>query len=237
MHNYEVEIKVLLSSKENKDKFKENLKHKLIDLKFLWQNSQLNHYFIWWDFHKLKENIIKILPKEKQESLKNILSLNWKHSFRTRYEKGNSILVIKLAIDDTTSSNWIVRLEWEHIFKNKKIDDLDKILLDSDFEYQAKWSRKREEYKSKNNINITIDKNAWYWYLSEFEMVVSSRKDAEKAEENIRKLLNELELTELNQDKLAKMFKYYNENWEKYYGTDKYFILSDNWKIKDFTHK
>jgi hypothetical protein len=35
MHNYEVEIKVLLSSKENKNKFKENLKHKLIDLKFL----------------------------------------------------------------------------------------------------------------------------------------------------------------------------------------------------------
>jgi hypothetical protein len=37
---------------------------------------------------------------------------------------------------------------------------LDKKLLDSDFEYQAKWSREREEYRSKNGINITIDKNA-----------------------------------------------------------------------------
>ncbi len=237
MHNYEVEIKVLLSSKENKDKFKEKLKHKLIDLKFLWKNSQLNHYFIGWDFDKLKDNIIEKLPKEKQKTLKDILSLNWEHSFRTRYEKWNSILVIKLAVDDTTSSNWIARLEWEHIFKNMKIDDLDKVLLDSDFEYQAKWSREREEYKSKNWINITIDKNAWYWYLSEFEMVVSSREEAEKAEESIRKLLDELELAELNQDKLAKMFDYYNENWKNYYWTDKYFILENDWTIKDYTHK
>jgi hypothetical protein len=33
------------------------------------------------------------------------------------------------------------------------------------------------------------------------------------------------------------MFKYYNKNWENYYGTDKYFIMSENWTLKDYIHK
>ena len=226
MNNYEVEIKVLLTSKENRDKFKEKLSHKLMWLKFLWKNSQLNHYFMWWNFDKLKENVFWLLPEDKQESFENILKVSWKHSFRTRYLNWDSILVIKLAINNTaSSSNWVSRLEWEHVFKKTEIDELDKKLLDSDFEYQAKWSREREEYSSKNNITITIDKNAWYGYLSEFEMVVNSKEDAKKAEESIRKLLWELEVEELPQDRLARMFAHYNKNWKDYYGTDKFFII------------
>ena len=225
MNNYEVEIKVLLTTKEKRDEFKENLSHKLMNLEFLWKNSQLNHYFMWWNIDKLRENIFDSLPENKKESFENILKVWWKYSFRTRYLDWDSILVIKLSVDDTTSSNGIKRLEWEHTFKNMKIDDLDQKLLDSEFEYQAKWSREREEYKSKNDINITIDKNAWYWYLSEFEMVVSSEEEAHKAEESIRKLLEELWVEELPQDRLARMFKYYNENWRDYYGTDKFFVV------------
>jgi benzoyl-CoA reductase/2-hydroxyglutaryl-CoA dehydratase subunit BcrC/BadD/HgdB len=59
-------------------------------------------------------------------------------------------------------------------------------------------------------------------------MVVKTKEEAIKAEENIRKLLSELELEELSQNRLEKMFKYYNKNWENYYGTDKYFIMSEN---------
>ncbi len=225
MNNYEVEIKVLLTTKENRDKFKENLSHKLMDLKFLWKNSQLNHYFMWWNIDKLRENIFDSLPEDKKEGFENILKIGWKYSFRTRYLNWDSILVIKLSVDDTTSSNGIKRLEWENTFKKMKIDDLDQKLIDSDFEFQAKWSREREEYESKNNINITIDKNAWYWYLSEFEMVVNSEEEAHKAEESIRKLLEELWVEELPQDRLARMFKYYNENWRKYYGTEEFFVV------------
>jgi hypothetical protein len=35
MNNYEVEIKVLLTTKENRDNFKEKLSHKLVNLKFI----------------------------------------------------------------------------------------------------------------------------------------------------------------------------------------------------------
>lgn len=224
MHNYEVEIKVLLTTKENRDKFKEKISHKLIDLSFIWKNSQLNHYFIWGDLDLFKDNIMEVLPKDKKESLDWILKMWGDYSFRTRFIDWDSIMVIKLAVDDTSSSNWIARLEWEHKFKDMKIESLDKILIKSDFEYQAKWSREREEYKSRN-INITIDKNAWYWYLSEFEMVVNTREDAEKAEESIRKLLKELNVDELSQERLGRMFEFYNKNWRDYYGTEDFFNI------------
>ena len=65
---------------------------------------------------------------------------------------------MKFSVDDTTSENGTARREWEHEFE-MGIDELDGILLDSDFEYQAKWSRQREEYKS-GDMNICLDKNA-----------------------------------------------------------------------------
>lgn len=224
MHKYEVEIKVLLTTKENRDKFKEKITHKLIDLKKVWNNSQLNHYFENWDFDKLKEKITLLIPKSKKQSFENIIDISWKHSVRTRFVDGDSILVIKLSVWSDTSANWVNRLEWEYRFTDMKIEELDKILLGSNFPYQAKWSRDREEYESRD-INITIDKNAWYGYLSEFEIVVDTEKEAEKAEERIRKLLEELDVKELSQKRLARMFDFYNKNWEDYYGTEKFFNI------------
>ena len=45
-HQYEVEIKVLLGSKENRDAFKENLEAGVEELKLISENAQLNHYFM-----------------------------------------------------------------------------------------------------------------------------------------------------------------------------------------------
>jgi hypothetical protein len=41
------------------------------------------------------------------------------------------------------------------------IEQLDKILLDSEFEYLSKWSRERQEYELPD-IHISLDKNAGY---------------------------------------------------------------------------
>jgi len=45
-HQYEVEIKVLLGSKENRDAFKENLETSVEKLEMVGENAQLNHYFM-----------------------------------------------------------------------------------------------------------------------------------------------------------------------------------------------
>lgn len=223
-HQYEVEIKTLLGSKENADTFLENLENAVEKLEKKGENSQLNHYFMSGDFEKLLQNLEEKLTPKRFESLRNISSIPGKHSVRTRYVDENSILVIKLSVDDTTSSNGIQRMEWEEVFQGMKIDDLDAILLQSGFEYQAKWSRERVEY-SFDNITVCIDKNAGYGYLAEFEMVIANPQETQMAEENIRGIMARVGVEELDQARLARMFDYYNQNWREYYGTEKTFII------------
>lgn len=59
------------------------------------------------------------------------------------------ILVIKASVDDTTSENGIARVEREIVFPQKTLAELDAIVRSAGYEYQAKWSRDREEYKQR----------------------------------------------------------------------------------------
>jgi hypothetical protein len=43
--------------------------------------------------------------------------------------------------------------------------------------------------------------------------------------EELESLMRELEVKELAQDRLARMFAHYNANWAEYYGTDKVFNI------------
>ena len=223
MSQFEIEIKSLLGSKEKADELKEKLKKLDPNIKLSSQNKQLNHYFIDGDTDVLYKNVVKHLPKDTHADLKKILTEGENHSIRTRQLNDAIILVVKASIDDSTSSNGISRMEFESEV-SMSLDDLDKILLDSGFSYQAKWSREREEYESEG-MNVCIDKNAGYGYLVEFEKVVENVDALEEIKESLRDVMEKLGVEELPQDRLERMFAHYNENWPDYYGTEKIFII------------
>jgi adenylate cyclase class IV len=104
------------------------------------------------------------------------------------------------------------------------LEKLDALVLSAGFEYEAKWSREREEYKCKA-VNVTLDKNAGYGWLAEFERVVDDESKLSDAEEQVRALMAELEVQELPQDRLGRMFAFYNNHWPEYYGTEKIFTI------------
>lgn len=217
---YEVEIKSLLQTKENAQKLRDKLKEQGIELSNKYK--QLNHYFLSsGDFKKLKEKLFPLFGDEKKEKLKKILEVGKNHSIRTREMSEEVFFVVKASVDDTTSFNGIQRMEFEERV-NISLDELDKILLDAGFEYQAKWSREREEY-GKDDFYITIDRNAGYGYLSEFEIETENKNELEKAKQKILNFMSELDLQELSQERLERMFKFYNENWKDYYGTENIF--------------
>lgn len=112
----------------------------------------------------------------------------------------------------------------EKISSDKTIDELDQLLIDAGASYQAKWSREREEY-STGDLKVSIDKNAGYGYLSEFEKIVTDEKLLEKTHKDILDLMKSFDLVELDQARLERMFDHYNKNWKDYYGTDKTFII------------
>src|SRR3989338_6768282 len=152
MSLYEIEIKSLLGSKENADNLKAKVEARGGSLAS--ENKQLNHYFLITDRARLKEAFEKFIPDSKKTFFRQILDEGKDCSVRTREVDGKVIFVIKASIGDDTSANGIAKMEFESEM-NITLDELDQALLDAGLEYQAKWSREREEYKL-GDVNVCI---------------------------------------------------------------------------------
>ncbi len=221
MQSYEIEIKSFIGKQGDADAFRSKILEKGA-LKHS-ENKQLNHYFVGGDYQKLALHLAPFLDPHDVVRMNHILTMGKNHSARTRDTDGEVRVVIKSSVDSTTSENGIQRMEFEVILPIS-LDELDQMFIDSGFEYQAKWSRNRELYHL-GGTDITLDKNAGYGFLSEFERVVDDASLLDKAEQEIRSLMDEFGIIELDQERLTRMFDYYNENWRDYYGTDKVFTI------------
>jgi predicted adenylyl cyclase CyaB len=223
MHDYEIEIKSLLGSKGNAEKLLSKMRELDPKLVSHGQHKQLNHYFEDGDLKILYRNVVKHVKENDQKKLKDICDKAQDFSLRTRQADDRVLLVLKASVDDTTSENGTARIEFESRV-DLTLNELDKLVLNSGFTYQAKWSRERQEFKYKD-ANVTIDKNAGYGYLAEFELVENDDSVLDNAKARLRELMQELGVEELRQDQLQRMFDYYNANWQDYYGTDKVFNI------------
>lgn len=222
MANFEIEIKTLLGDKAGADTFLGKLQ-KTGELAEQGSHKQLNHYFTGMGLQKLASDLKPHLRTDKAAELVDLAEKAKDYSVRTRWADGKVLFVLKATVDDTTSSNGTARLEFECEMP-MTIEELDKVILDSGFDYQAKWSRERQEYKYKG-LNVSIDKNAGYGYLAEFEKVIGDKSQSEETKSYIREIMRDLGAAELPQDRLARMFDFYNKNWADYYGTDKTFNI------------
>jgi adenylate cyclase class IV len=224
MQQYEVEIKSLLGSEENAEALRERMKHVDPNWKLTSRNKQLNHYFVGGDFAKLAELVAPHLSPEALIKLQDIVKLGKEFSVRTRDKDGSVLLVVKASLGEDTSANGVARMEFEEKV-NLNLDDLDQLLISAGFQYQAKWSREREEYMC-SGIAICLDRNAGYGWLAEFEKVVGSEADVEPATQEVRALMEQFGAQELQQERLERMFAFYNAHWGEYYGTDKVFTIA-----------
>lgn len=221
----EIEVKSLLGSQENASLLLRKIAKHYPDYQLLHEEKQLNHYFTWGNFTELSHKIATYLSEEQKSKFQDIVDHGKNHSVRTRriHNKPGVILVIKAALDEHTSHNGISRIEFEPTL-DMTIEQLDQILLDSEFEYLSKWSRERQEYELPE-IHISLDKNAGYWYLAEFEMVIDGDGNTAQAHNTIKDIMAKLWVEELDQDRLERMFTFYNANRPDYYGTEKVFTI------------
>lgn len=220
---YEIEIKSLLGAKDKADNLVTAMQANDPQFRSLGSHKQLNHYFVGGELASLARAVAPHLDTGKAEQFKDLASRAKDFSLRTREADGKVLLVLKASIDDTTSSNGTARLEFESPV-SLSLDELDKLIMGCGFTYQAKWSRERQEFKYKDT-SVSIDKNAGYGYLAEFELVMDDPAQADAGKSQLRELMKDLNVEELPQDRLARMFDYYNANWPDYYGTDKIFNI------------
>jgi len=220
---FEVEIKSLVSNPDQ-------VKALLLNQSFVFQSTetQLNHYFSYDDislaylFQNLKTN--------KQYELSNVLGRGNSFSIRTREVNNNEcFFVIKYSVNDLDSTNGNIRKELE-IKVDYDCSTLDQILLDSGLQYASKWSRTRDTY-TKENVTATIDLNSGYGYLLELEVLVNTIEETEQAKSLVDSTLESMNLQVLNPKVLNNMFKYYEQNWEKFYNTTNYFGVSSTGQV------
>lgn len=223
MSHFEIEVKSLLGEVDNALRLKEKMSALDPNFALTSTNKQLNHYFEGGEMAALYANTSYLFNDEQKAKLQTTIDRGTEFSIRCRQRDDEVLLVVKASIDEGTSANTVKRIEFEepvHI----TLDELDQILLDSGFGYQAKWSREREEYAYKG-ASVCLDKNAGYGYLAEFEKIVHNEAEADAVRAEIDELMAELEVYELEQDRLARMFAHYNANWPEYYGTDLVFVI------------
>lgn len=223
MQTYEVEIKSLLGSAERAQALRDAMRRVDPSCTKTSENKQLNHYFEGGTLQSLARSVSTYLNPEQNTKLADLSERAKEFSVRTREKDGTVILVVKASVGDDTSANGVSRMEFEATV-SLTLAQLDQIILDSGFSYQAKWSREREEYTC-GDITVCLDKNAGYGYLAEFERVVDDESKLGEARSSIDAFMNAVHATELPQDRLERMFAYYNANWPSYYGTDKIFTI------------
>ena len=221
--SYEIEIKSLLGPKEKADSLRERITSNPSS-SLIGRSKQLNHYFKGGSLERLASTVgAKCLSPDKFAELKKLSATAKTFSVRTRQKDNDVFLVVKASADDTTSENGISRFEIEEKV-SMSLEALDLLIIKAGFTYQAKWSREREEY-SYDGIIICLDKNAGYGWLAEFEKMVGNKTEMASTREKLRGVMDRLGAKELSQERLQRMFDYYNKNWAEYYGTDKTFSM------------
>lgn len=225
MHNYEIEIKVLLGDDIAKEKFMNAVEVNFPAYAHSYSESQKNHYFEWGSLLHLLGMFREYISQEEASSLHTLIQEAKSFSVRTRGTKNETILVVKATTNAETSSNGTARIEWEVDLAPMTLDEMDAIVLQAGFSYQAKWSRDRDEYRLDHQTALCIDKNAGYGYLAEFERVITDESQITETRHDLLRMIRSLGYEELHQDRLGRMFDYYNENWREYYGTEKVFTV------------
>lgn len=194
-------------------------------MKHSYSESQKNHYFEGGNLKTLGEVFAEYISPEETVRLKDIEKNAKSFSVRTRGTVDETILVVKATMNAETSSNGTARIEWEVDLAPMTIEKMDELVLKAGFQYQAKWSRERDEYQLNHDTALCIDRNAGYGYVAEFERVINDESQIESTRAELLGMIESLGFEELAQDRLARMFDFYNQNWREYYGTEKVFTV------------
>jgi len=224
---FEVEVKALIPDYNI-------TKSKLLEKGYIYisRETQLNHYFNYSDYSLayLFDILRDYLTTDQELELSNVIGRGDKFSIRTRcIDNRESFFIIKYSIFDENSSNGTIRKEYEVLLDISFIT-LDNLLLNAGLTYSSKWGRQRETF-IKDDVTATIDLNAGYGYLLELEILTEKVEETQQIYGQLLQELITLDLEELNSKLLTNMFNFYEEHWDRFYGTENY--LSND---LDFQH-
>ena len=111
-----------------------------------YSESQKNHYFEDGSLDGLLSVFASHVSATEKIKLEDIRTRAKNFSVRTRATPTETIIVVKATVNDESSSNGTARIEWEVDLAPMTVEEMDALVIQAGFAYQAKWSREREGY-------------------------------------------------------------------------------------------
>ncbi len=105
-----------------------------------------------------------------------------------------------------------IKEEIEIKFKREEFEDLEKLFLHLGLKIQAKWFRKRIEFKW-NDTNVCLDDTKGYGYIIELEKI-SDELNKNKDLEELKKKIKELNIHLTPKEEFDKKYEDYLKNWQ-----------------------
>ena len=220
---YEIEIKTLLGSKEQSDKLLAKVMERDPKTKLVSEQKQLNHYYHDGNLADLAQGVAKHITPGQAAALTDIAARAKSINVRTRQKNDTVLLIVKGSLDEVSAVHSHQRMEFEAPV-NISLANLDALVEQSGWQLEAKWQADRKIYST---LGLTLDVffTPGYGYLAEFEQVVMADKDRESAHQKLVDTMESLGVQELPNNRLERMFAYYNQHWQEYYGTDRVFTV------------
>lgn len=220
---YEIEIKSLLGSQERTDELLSTVKLLDPDMEQVNEQYQLNHYFKNGNIARLIEEFKTELSEGQQSLLHEIAKRATSVNVRSRQKNDSVLLIVKGSLDKSSAAHSHQRMEFETPLP-LAINELDQRIQRAGWGLEAKWQAERKMYAA---LGLTLDVffTPGYGYMIEFEKVVTDDTDRETAHRQVVDVMNKLGVEELPNDRLERMFAYYNEHWPEYYGTRNIFTI------------
>lgn len=220
---YEIEIKSLLGSQQKADELLALATQRDPSTKLIDQQEQLNHYFKDGSLGDLIQHLANQLTEAQKQMLYDIQERAKHINVRSRQKNGEVLLIAKGSLDDISASHSHQRMEYEEPI-NLTLDELDKEIEASGWKPEAKWQASRRLYATMG-LTMELIFTPGYGYVAEFEKIVHDESDRQSAHQHLINIMESLGAPELPNDRLERMFAYYNKHWQEYYGTDRIFTV------------
>jgi len=220
---YEVEIKCLVEDANKAIGLPAAIRSLGYTLEQTAQYEQLNDYYIDGNIEKLVKKLEKLLKATERKQLKDIAENNTTFSVRGRQNNDKVVFQLK-ATKGEDANHAAQRAEFEATLK-VSLDELKDVIISAGFKIQARWEAYRTLYRVSNGITFDSLFSPGYGYMAEFELVVNEKDQLENAETRVRSFAHELGLEPVDPHRVERMFAYYNEHWQEYYGTKKTFHM------------
>ncbi len=193
------------------------------NLKKTSEQHQLNHYFKDGTLDTLLHSFAPYLTPEQIKQLQQISKTATSINVRSRQKNDTVLLIIKGSLDAASAAHSHQRMEFEAPLE-MTLEQLDQVILAAGWQIEAKWQADRVMYDA-DGITTDMMFTPGYGYVAEFEKVVTNEDEREAAHAAVIAIMQQLGVKELPNDRLERMFAYYNQHWQNYYGTTKTFTV------------